>query len=385
MRIGYDVSQTGKNKAGCGYLAYSLGQTLAKIDTQNEYLLYPTFGDFFFDLNWMSDTLQVGNQRFRRGLAHHNFEEAQSFWRNPPANFEERLGNPDIIHANNFFCPTSCHRSRLVYTLYDLGHVKNPDWTTEANRIGCFAGTFKASLYADFIVAISEYSRRHFLEIFPHYPAERIEVVPLASRFVGLETPKKPQELGNFEPGKFWLNVATIEPRKNPRRLAQAYARLKADLGVTFPLVLAGGQGWLMEDFEDYLVELGIREYVHLLGYVDESTVIWLLRNCFALVYPSLFEGFGLPVLEAMSQGAAVITSNTTSLPEVIGDAGLLVDPLEVDSIYQAMRRLSLGEVNRAELQARGFERSKMFSWESSAHKVLDIYERVFKLDKLVT
>ncbi len=384
MRIGFDVSQTGKNKAGCGYLAYSLGQTLAKIDTTNEYLLYPTFGDFFFDPNWPSDTLQVGNHRFRRGLAQHNFEEIQSFWRHPSNNFEERLGNPDIIHANNFFCPYGLRRSRLVYTLYDLGHVKNPDWTTEANRVGCFAGTFKASLYADFIVAISEFSRLHFLEVFPHYPAERIEVVPLASRFAAQDVSRKPEKLGYLEPGKFWLNVATIEPRKNPRRLAQAYARLKADGGGTFPLVLAGGQGWLMEDFEDYLVELGIREDVHLLGYVDDSTVIWLLKNCFALVYPSLFEGFGLPVLEAISQGAAVITSNTTSLPEVIGDAGLLVDPFDVDSIYQAMRRLALGEVNRAELQAKGYERSKMFSWESSARKVLDVYEQVLKLEKLI-
>jgi glycosyltransferase involved in cell wall biosynthesis len=383
MKIGYDVSQTGKLKAGCGYLAYSLGQALSEFDTQNEYFLFPTFGDFYLDPDWPKDTLQVNRPNFQRGSSQRNLEEAQKFWRNPSADFEQRLGNPDIIHANNFYCPTQLKRARLVYTLYDLGHIQNPDWTTEANRVGCFEGTFNASLHADFIVAISDYSRRHFLNVFPHYPSSRMAVVPLASRFAGQPVPAQPEALGYLKPGQFWLNVATIEPRKNPRRLAQAYARLKAEVGATYPLVLAGGRGWLMEDFEDYLIELGIREDVHLLGYVDDSTVIWLLKNCFALVYPSLFEGFGLPVLEAMSQGAAVITSNTTSIPEVIGDAGLLIDPMDVESIYQAMRQLYQGEIDRSSLQTRGLERSKLFSWQSSARQVMSIYEQVMGMEKL--
>jgi len=383
MKIGFDISQTGNTKAGCGYLAYSLGRALAEIDKHNEYLLYPTFGDFFLDPEWPETTLKINQANFRRGLAHRNLNEAQSFWRTPPADFEERLGSPDIIHANNFYCPVGLQRTRLVYTQYDLGHIQNPDWTTEANRIGCFDGNFKASLYADFIIAISDFSRRHFLEVFPHYPAERMAVVPLASRFAGQPVPSQPEKVNFLQSGKFWLNVATIEPRKNPRRLAQAYAKLKAEIGPTYPLVLAGGQGWLMDDFQDTLQQLGIHQDVHLLGYIDDSTVIWLLKNCFALVYPSLFEGFGMPVLEAMSQGAAVITANTTSLPEVIGDAGLLVDPLQVDSIYQAMRRLTLGEVDRASLQAKALKRSGLFSWQSAARQVRDIYEQVVKLPKL--
>jgi glycosyltransferase involved in cell wall biosynthesis len=383
MRIGYDVSQTGKPKAGCGYVAYSLGKALADIDSQNDYLLYPTFGDLFLDPNWAEDTLKINRQNFHRGLAHRGLEEAYPFWNNHPQDFEEQLGSPDIIHLNNFYCPSGIKRARLVYTLYDLSFLAHPEWTTETNRVICFEGTFKASLYADFVVAISDFSRRHFLETFLYYPPERMAVVPLASRFAGRIAPPRPADLSYLKPNQFWLDVATIEPRKNHRYLVEAYAHLKAEVGKTFPLVLAGGQGWLMKDFEEYLCQLGIREDVHLLGNVtDDDVACWLYKNCFAFIYPSLFEGFGLPVLEAMSQGAAVITSNTTSMPEVIGDAGLLVDPLNVESIYRAMRMLFEGEVNRSELQTRGFERSRLFSWETSARQVLSIYNHVMTLNK---
>ncbi len=382
MKIGFDVSQTGNNKAGCGYLAYSLGKALASIDSQNEYLLYPTFGEHYLDPKWASDTLQINRPNFRRGLAHHDLGEAFPFWSNPPTNFEQQLGSPDIIHSNNYYCPAGLKQARLVYILYDLNFLIQPEWTTETNRIVCFDGTFKASLYADFVVAISDFSRRHFLEIFPYFPPERMAVVPLASRFSGTVAPPRPAHLSDLQPGQFWLDIATIEPRKNHRRLVEAYARLKSEAGETFPLVLAGGQGWLMEDFEDLLCQLGIRENVRLLGNISDDDVAWLYNNCFAFVYPSLFEGFGMPVLEAMSLGAAVITSNTSSLPEVTGDTGLLVDPLDVDSIYQAMRRVAVGEVSRSELQRKGYERSKLFSWEASARQVLSIYNHVMTLEK---
>lgn len=383
MRIGYDISQTGKNKAGCGYLAYSLCQNLAEVDQNNEYWLYPTFGDMYFDPDWAASTLQIAQSNFQHRVGQRNLEEAQLFWRNPSRDFELSLGNPDLIHANNFYCPTGLTQAKLVYTLHDVAFLSHPEWTTETNRMGCFDGVFKASFLADFIITTTRYTLQDFLSVFPYYPAERTAVIPLASRFSGQSIPVQPKELSYLTPGQFWLNVATLEPRKNQRRLAEAYARLKAEVGVSFPLVFAGGKGWMLDDFETFLKQLGIREDVHLLGYVDDNTVIWLLKNCFALVYPSLFEGFGMPPLEAMSLGAAVITSNTTSIPEVTGDAALLVDPCDVGAIYQAMRQLYLGEVDRAALQNRAYERSQLFSWQSAARQVLEIYAQVQQLPKL--
>ena len=252
MRIGFDISQTGTAKAGCGYFADGLMRGLAQIDHENEYILYPTFGDFYFDAS-MPVFCPIRQENVRYGLRHHVLDKVQHFWRDPPADYEAQMGNPDIVHANNFFCPVKLRKARLVYTLYDLGFVENPGWTTEENRTGCFTGVFNASLYADFIVAISEYSRRYFLNIFPHYPAERITVVYPASRFSSPKNVSRPDSLDALQPEKYWLSVGTLEPRKNHKRLLRAYAKLKAHAGKTFPLMLAGGQGWLMEDIHEQI------------------------------------------------------------------------------------------------------------------------------------
>ena len=377
MRIGFDVSQTGRLKAGCGYFADSLIRGLSEIDAKNEYLLYPTFGDFYYDPDWQTTTVKVDGIRMRRGLAHETRDAAQAFWSRPPVDIEAQLGHPDVVHANNFFCPTTLRKAALVYTLYDLSFLEDPEWTTEANRSGCFDGVFNASLYADRIISISQFSRRHFLETFPHYPSARVVVVPPASRFTHRAVIADPEGLPPLAPDQFWLSVGTLEPRKNQRRLLRAYAELRARWGRTFPLVLAGGQGWMMNDFEELVAELGLGSDVILTGYVSDDTLQWLYQNCFAFVYSSLFEGFGLPVLEAMSCGAAVITSTTTSLPEIVGSAGVLVDPRREEAITGAMRQLSIGEIDREMLKQQGLEQSGRFSWRQTAEQTRDVYHEV--------
>jgi glycosyltransferase involved in cell wall biosynthesis len=139
--------------------------------------------------------------------------------------------------------------------------------------------------------------------------------------------------------------------------------------------VLAGGNGWLMDQFPNLLDELGLRSDVVLTGYVDDRALQWLYQNCYAHVYPSLYEGFGLPVLEAMSQGAPVIASNTTSLPEVVGEVGLLVDPLDQAAITGALRRLWLDRDLRRRLAGSSIDQAARFSWSASARAVLEGYE----------
>ena len=373
MRIGFDVSQTGRLKAGCGYFADSLIRSLAQVDTANEYILYPTFGTTFWDSEW-SATAQINQPNFRRGLAQRTFEEMQRFWMNPPDDFELQLDRPDIVHANNYFCPLGLRAARIVYTLYDLGFIQVPEYTTEANRIACFEGVYRASLYADRIIAISDYSRRHFLDTFPHYPAERISVVYPASRLQHHNGVTRPKQLTQLQPEQFWLTVGTLEPRKNHQRLLQAYARLKARLGQTYPLVLAGGKGWLMEGFNQTVAELGLERDVIFLGYIDDLTLQWLYQHCFAFVYPSLFEGFGLPVLEAMCLGSAVITSHVTSLPEIVGQAGILIDPQQEEQIYAAMLNLVEEGSIRENLRLQALERARFFSWENAASQVKAVY-----------
>ncbi len=366
MKIGFDVSQTGRSKAGCGFYADGLIRALAAAEDGNEYTLYPAFGDLFWDPECATTTFRCSQRRFRSLAAPANFEASQRFWRHPADDFEARIGSPDIVHSNNFFCPRGLTRARLIYTLYDLSFLEEPSWTTEANRVGCFQGMFQASLSADWVVAISDYSRRHFLATFPHYPAERIEVIYPASRFTeGDSGGARPARFDHLAPEGFWLCVGTIEPRKNHRRLLDAYRLTKSPM----PLVLAGGKGWLMDEFA--------AEDVLLTGYVSDEELEWLYRNCFAFLYPSLFEGFGMPVLEALTLGAPVICSNTTSLPEVAGEAGILVDPLDAQAISGAMQKLAGGEISREGLKRAGREQARRFSWEESGRKLAMLYKRV--------
>ena len=382
MKIGFDISQTGKDKAGCGYFADSLIQTLVSADRENEYLLYPHFGTSFWDPAGKKTTRTIDARNVSRIVIGSDFHESRAFWKDFPEQGEEMLGNPDIVHANNFSCPRDFRRAKIVYTLYDMSFAIHPEFTSEQNRWTCFEGVFNASCHADFIIAISDYSRRSFLEIFPHYPADRIRVAHLGSRFSPMSGHESGSAVPGLVPDKFWLAVGTLEPRKNVRRLLRAYAAFLGRNREGLPLVLAGGKGWLEDDLEEFIGSLGIREHVKLLGYVADDELIWLYKNCFAFLYPSLFEGFGLPVLEALSLGTAVVTSNTTSLPEVAGDAARYVDPLNEEEIVQAMSSLVNDDGYRMKLKGRAQSQARKFSWERCAAEVLEVYGEVLKCQK---
>ncbi len=378
LHVGFDVSQTGPNKAGCGYYAHAIIKNLLNIAEDINFALYPSFGDFYFN-----GLMPLRNQyrKGKYGPRHLTREFARNFW--DSHDLEIKLNRPDIIHANNFWCPTQLHSSKLIYTFYDMGFLHDPNWTTETNRFGCYSGIYRASLFADWIVAISECSKQHYLEIFPYFPADRIKVIYPCSRFSELDTQGvKPSALNNIKVGKFWLSVGTIEPRKNQLMLAKAYARYLALGGEPMPLVFAGGKGWLMEDFSQQLQNLGIADKVILTGYVSDAELVWLYKSCYANLYPSLFEGFGLPVLEGMQFGAATITTNTTSLPEVAGNAAKVLATDDTEVWAQNMLSLANSQQERAELQNVAVKQANKFSWLQSAKELLNLYYEVATLPK---
>jgi glycosyltransferase involved in cell wall biosynthesis len=375
MHIGFDISQTGSEKAGCGYYSDAMIRAMLEIAPQNRYSLFPTFGDFYYDASmpyrnpFPGKDVHYGPRQVTRELA-------SSFWNG--AGVERDLASPDIIHANNFWCPVQLRSSRLVYTVYDLGFAAHPGWTTERNRVGCFEGMFRAAVVADWIVAISEASRSDFLAAFPHFPKERSSVIHPCSRFVdsSLEG-KRPRQLDQMAPDGFWLSVGTVEPRKNHRRLVDAYKRYLALGGRAMPLVIAGGKGWLMDGFRDELAAMGMAQQVVLTGYVSDEELIWLYRNCYANLYPSHFEGFGLPVLEGMQFGAATMVSRIPSLSETAGDAAIALDPVNTEEWAQAMLRLAGAPGEREHLRAQALSRAAHFEWRTSAASLLEVYGRV--------
>ncbi|WP_414514527.1 glycosyltransferase family 4 protein [Nostoc sp. PCC 9305] len=377
MRIGFDISQTGKAKAGCGYFADSLIKHLVSCDNNNEYLLYSAFGNTFWDKEHGTSTCRLHKSNCTHLLDHLSHHESLAFWSTSAAIDEEKLGNPDIVHGNNFSCPRFTS-ARFVYTLYDLSFLDHPEYTSEENRWNCFNGVFNAAMQADLIIAISEYSRQRFLEIFPHFPIERTRVVYLGSRF---QDGDKEKPVADLEPDNFWLSVGTLEPRKNLRRTLLAYKKYIDIYNDPKPLVLAGGQGWLEDDLESFIVNIGLTKHIRRLGYVDDDTLNWLYKNCWAFVYPSIYEGFGLPVLEAMNLGAAVITSNTTSLPEVGKDAVLYVEPTNEADIVAGFAKLQDDKLRQV-LRFNSPRQANNFSWSKAAKQVTQAYIDVLELPK---
>lgn len=379
MHIGFDISQAGSGKAGCGYYAHAMISAMLDLAPEHRYSLFPSFGDFYFDPLMPLRNPYPGRD-VHYGPRHLSRESAAAFWNAP--GFESRLGMPDVIHANNFWCPVQVAASRLLYTCYDLGFMVDPGWTTEANRVGCFEGVFRSAVAADWIVAISGATRAHYLEAFPHFPPDRVRVVYPCTRFEGADVGSRmPRGLAEVR-GPFWLTVGTIEPRKNQLRLAQAYARYRALGGPAMPLVMAGGRGWLMDDFGKALAAMGIEKDVRMTGYVTDGELAWLYQNCYANLYPSLFEGFGLPVLEGLQFGAATLASDIPPIREVAGEAAALLAPRDVEAWAQAMLRIAREPATRDALRARAPSQAARFTRDASARALLALYSEAAQMPR---
>jgi glycosyltransferase involved in cell wall biosynthesis len=216
--------------------------------------------------------------------------------------------------------------------------------------------------------------------------AERIKAIPLAApkHFAPVDDQSELQRVRHIYgiDGDYILSVGSIQPRKNLARLIKAYASLRGDHSAAkLPkLVLVGKCAWLYDQTLRALEESGVKESVVLTGYVPESDLPALYTGALCFVYPSYFEGFGLPPLEAMKCGAPVIVGNRTSLPEVVGDAALAVDPFDVDAIAQAINLLISNSQLREELSVKGQKRAAAFDWQETARKTLMVYEEVARL-----
>jgi glycosyltransferase involved in cell wall biosynthesis len=174
-------------------------------------------------------------------------------------------------------------------------------------------------------------------------------------------------------PDRFILFVGTLEPRKNVANLIQAYAQLPPDRP---PLMLIGGKGWLYDEIYERIEALNLSDEIHFVGYVPLDDLPWWYNAAELFVYPSLYEGFGLPPLEAMACGTPVITSSSSSLPEVVGQAGVLVDPNDSQMLAEAMQHVLVDTDARTRMKAAGVERAKGFSWEQTARHTLGSYRQ---------
>lgn len=295
---------------------------------------------------------------------------------------------PDVLFVPAHVIPLVLWPRRLppsVVTLHDLGYLHFPrahpwgqraylDWSTRWSARAAARVIAVSQATADDLHAAYAVDRRKIDVIYE----ATVPGTPAAGDTAGNAAGgAAPVTLANAKPPSlprpYALYVGTIQPRKNLVRLAQAYAQLVHTHGVTWDLALAGGPGWLSEEVVQGIDALGLEDRIHRLGYVPEPEMGPLLRNARCFCYVSLYEGFGLPVLEAQAAGVPVMTANNSSLPEVAGDAAILVDPTDVDAIADAMLRLSRDEVLRQELIAKGYANVARFSWEKAARATLAV------------
>lgn len=277
---------------------------------------------------------------------------------------------PDLLFVPAHVLPLWRPR-RTVVTIHDLGYRFFPEAHPPHRRLELHLSTMWNVRVASRVIAISQATKD---DLARHYsvPENKIAVVHhgVAPRFRPTEDSTARAHYGL--PERYLLYLGTLQPRKNIERLLRAHAQLPPRAPA---LVLAGARGWYFERIAAVIDELALGRRVHLPGYIDDADVPALLSGAIALVYPSLYEGFGLPALEAMACGTPVIAADTSSLPEVVGEAGLLVDPLNTEQLAAAIERVWTDEDLHRELRRRGLERAAQFSWARCAEETMDILE----------
>lgn len=368
MKIGIDARMYGSGFTGIGRYTYELIRHLSEMDEESEYVVFLRKESF--------DDFEPPNKRFTKVLAdfpHYSFAEQTGFL---------KLLNKtdlDLMHFCHFNAPVF-YKKPYIVTIHDLtlsffpGKKMNNFWRRFAYRLVLKAVTKKAKM----IIAVSEHTKKDLQKMF-NVPSERIEVIynGVNPEFAEKSETTKPdlmKKLGLQKP--YFLYTGVWRDHKNIVGLIKAFDQVNEDLGEQYNLVITGRHNPSYHEIPDIVKELKLEEDVHLVGQVSEDDLRSLYQYALAYVFPSYYEGFGLPPLEAMQSGTPVAVSNKSAIPEVCGEGNaLFFDPYSTDDMREKMRMIATDASLRQRLVNNGFERVKMFDWTEMTSKVLDIYE----------
>lgn len=287
----------------------------------------------------------------------------------------------DVIQFFNYSVPFGVKGKKAVY-IYDMAYMAYPETIRKETLDMLYREVEKACIRADKIITISEFSKmeiKKYLKI----DDKKVAVVPCGvdNKIFRADYEKEEIERVTKIYGisfPYFLYLGTLEPRKNIPRLIEAYFRLKSVKPSRLPkLVIAGKKGWNYENIFETVQRYYLEEDVIFTGYVKDEDVPYLLSGALCFVFPSLYEGFGMPPLEAMACGTPVISSKVASIPEVVGNAGILIDPNDSEALCKAMYEMVINEKKRKKLQEKGLERSRKFSWKASAEKLCSVYQEM--------
>ncbi len=365
MKIAIDIRTAGGEKAGKGWFTFNMTQNILKLDQKNQYILYVKDGIAGFDQFKNAQIKQIKG----RGI----------FWHTNVIK-DIKKEEADIFFApSSYIIPALLPKSiKTVLTVHDLVAFL---FSETHNKKATFIEKLflkRALKRATYTITISENTKRDILNKFK-YDKKRLSVIHIA----GDENykPIKKESLADFIkktnlPRNFFVAVGTLIPRKNYSNLIRAFALIAKEFS-DYHLLIVGGKGWQYEEIQALIRENYLNKHVHLLGYLSTTSIRNLYNLAKALVFPSFYEGFGLPPLEAMQCGCPVIASFTSSIPEVVGEAALLINPENPIEIAGAMKKLIKDEDLCENLKNKGLTQSKKFSWKNSAQKLLEIFENL--------
>lgn len=376
MKLIFDVDCISAPLTGIGRYTYQLGKALAQTNT---------FADIRYlgQTGWVEELEQLNKPQKAAHFVRKNPVLRpiariiqQQLKRNSAKCCTKDLKS-HLYHAPNFIMRVFDHP--CVATIHDLSHVYYPECHPKERVRFLHRELPKTIERATHLIAVSHYIRQEVIDYYgvkPEHisaihhavadyfkPYDEIELQPTLSRY-------------QLKPMQYLLAVATLEPRKNLARLLYAYEKLDENIKKHYPLVLVGTKGWLNHALQQTIDALTRKNQIHYLGYVAEKELPLLYAGARAFAFPSLYEGFGFPVLEAMACGTPVLTSNRSSLPEVAGDAAICVNPEDVDAISQGLTRVLTDDHYRANAIAKGLVHARQFTWEQCALKTITAYQK---------
>ena len=369
MRIGIDIRPLRDTMTGIGRYLIQMLRALSAKDVNNEYILFyncfkgGTPRGIPDDSNFRLATFRWPNKLLTALWGFTEYPKVESF-----------IGDIDVFHSPSFQVPPSSGSAR-VFTVYDLIPLTHPEWAIPSAVRHFKPRVRHYARRADLIVGISKATARDVVEYLKVPEEKVVTVYPGTTSLIRASEDKirTAKERYNIS-GNYFLFVSRLDPRKNLTRLFKAFER--SGLSTDFEFVVAGPKGWRMEEMLKTWNTVKCRDRIRRIDYVADDDLSALYSGASFFVYPSLVEGFGLPILEAMSVGCPVLTSNVSSMPEVAGDAVLYVDPYDIDSIADGLHRLASDSDLRQKLTLSGYERVRIFTWEKTAAEMIAIYER---------
>lgn len=369
-------------KTGVGWYTYNLIKNMANIKSKDEYKFEFLGFDFLgrrnnIDVKDMLKTLYPNcNYKIYKMMPYGIYRR---IWDYLPIYYNNLFrSQSDIYHFFNFIVPPKI-KGHIVNTVHDMVFKKFPNTMTKANYKRLEKNLKRSCDNSDIIITVSDNSKKEIMEYF-NMPERKIRIVPNGVDLNFYKPIRNVNVIKKYKIEKpYFLYIGTLEPRKNIPNLIRAFNILLQKLNKKdIILVIGGRKGWRYDEIYKCVEELKLEDDVLFLGYVPIEDMPALYTQAISFVFPSLYEGFGIPPLEAMACGTPVIASNTSSLPEVVGDAGMLVNPYDIEELSNAMMKIYEDNHFREKLKSLSLDRSKQFTWINAANKLLEVY-KIFK------